>query len=68
VANGGKFTITEAVEKFPTVMELINTIADGVEQAELDGKVTGAEMGDLMAIAFPKLGRLVDEIIADCKD
>jgi hypothetical protein len=64
----GSFTWDEIIEKFPVVVDIVNTIAKGINDAEIDGKVTGAEMGDLMALVAPKVGRLVDSVIADLAD
>jgi hypothetical protein len=64
----GKITWDEIANKFPAVMKLVTDLQAGVAAAQIDGKVTGAEMGDLMAVAAPQVGRLVDEIIADAAD
>jgi fumarylacetoacetate (FAA) hydrolase family protein len=64
----GTFSWDEIIEKFPEVILLVNTIAKGVKDANLDGKVTGAEMGDLLALVSPKIGRLVDAVIVDLQD
>ena len=64
----GTFTWDEIVAKFPVVVELVNSIASGIKEAQLDGKMTGVEIGDLLAMAAPKLGKLVDDVIADLAD
>lgn len=67
-SESGSFTWDEIVAKFPAVIDLVNSIAAAVKQAQTDGKLSGTEIGDLLAMAGPKLGRLVDEVIADLQD
>lgn len=64
----GKITWDEIASKFPAVMDLVSAIQNGIAAANADGKLSGEEMGNLLAVVGPKLGKLVDQVIADAAD
>lgn len=64
----GKITWDEIANKFPAVMSLVNSIQQAVTAAQVDGKLSGEELGGILAVAGPPLGKLVDEVIADAAD
>lgn len=63
-----KLTFEEILSKFPAVMSLVNSIQTELASAQVDGKLSGEELGKVLAVAGPPLGKLVDEIVADLND
>lgn len=63
----GKLTIMEIVAKFPSIVSIVNRGVDAVKAAQVDGAVSGEEVGKILAAIGPDLGKLIDELIADSK-
>jgi hypothetical protein len=58
----------EIVEKFPALVAIFLTAQAKVKEAQMDGKLTGAELGGVMAVVAVPMGELVDQLIADAND
>lgn len=61
-------TPAEIIDKFPSLIAIFNAVVEGVKEAQLDGKVSGEELGTVIGGVLRPLGRLVDEVIVDIND
>jgi hypothetical protein len=64
----GKLDWDEIQAKFPALVMLFTTVQEAIRDAQVDGKLTGEEYGNITAVAAPQLGRLYDQIAQDLKD
>lgn len=58
----------EVADKFPALVAIFLAAQAKVREAQLDGKVTGAEIGGVLGVVAIPLGELVDQLIADAND
>lgn len=63
-----KLDFGEVAEKFPALVAIFLAAQAKVKEAGLDGKVTGAEIGEVIAVVALPMGELVDQLIADAND